>query len=198
VARLEHRGQTPNSPYRDPSSTQIGGAVDWTGDRDLAAAGTVGGNVEAHFHAALAADGMCAALAFLNARTRYRFTGLYRLEPPLLRNECLFDRENPSLSLGGETTPLAHTYCGIVAATHSAFLVDDSRNDARLTTHPARASVVSYVGVPIRAETGRVIGTLCHFDLRPRILPLDELTVLESISLSVSEWLSTGRSQPPV
>src|SRR5690349_7006368 len=37
------------------------------------------------------------ALEFLNARTRYRFTGIYHAEPPLLRNLFLFDRENPSL-----------------------------------------------------------------------------------------------------
>ena len=135
-------------------------------------------------------NGMCGALGLLNARTRYRFTGLYRADPPMLRNEYLFDRENPSISLGGDVNPLDHTYCGIVAATHAPFISIDARTDARLTNHPARDSVVSYVGVPVRNANGRIFGSLCHFDLRPRILPLDELAVLESISRCVSDWLA--------
>lgn len=38
-----------------------------------------------------------AALRFLNARTRFRYTGIYAIDPPTLRSIDLFDRENPSL-----------------------------------------------------------------------------------------------------
>lgn len=134
------------------------------------------------------------ALGILNERTRYRFTGLYHVEPPLLRNEYLFDRENPSLSLGGDANPLSDTYCGIVAAAEQPFVAADARTDARLTSHPARDSIVSYVGVPVRSIDGRIFGTLCHFDYRPRILPLDEVAVLEAISRCVSQWLTETRN----
>lgn len=133
---------------------------------------------------------MSQALSALNSRTRFRFTGLYRVEPPSLRNEYLFDRENPSLSLGGEVTPLSNTYCGIVAATKQPFVADDAPHDARLVAHPARESVVSYAGVPVRTADGRIFGTLCHFDLRPRILPPDELAILEAVSTVLSGWLA--------
>ena len=45
--------------------------------------------------------GLHAALGYLNERTRYRFTGLYRADPPLLRNIGLFDRENPDIDASG-------------------------------------------------------------------------------------------------
>lgn len=142
------------------------------------------------FRAVLTSVGMCGALGFLNARTRYRFTGIYRADPPVLRNVYLFDRENPSLSLGGDVVPLDNTYCGIVAATSTPFLAVDATMDPRLSAHPARDSVVSYAGVPVRSADGRIFGTLCHFDLRPRILPLDELAVLEASSRCISDWLT--------
>ncbi|HEY5086721.1 MAG TPA: GAF domain-containing protein, partial [Gemmatimonadaceae bacterium] len=155
------------------------------------------GTVEAQFRALLAASGMYVALGLLNARTRYRFTGVYRVEPPVLRNEYLFDRENPELTLGGDVSPLDHTYCGIVAATRAPFFSADARTDVRLAKHAARDSVVSYIGVPVVKTDGRIFGTLCHFDLRPRILPLDELAVLESISRLVSEWLADANRRQP-
>ena len=62
--------------------------------------------------------GIIGALRFLNGRTRYRYTGLYRAEPPLLRNVQLFDRENPTLNVSGEVKPLQQTYCGIVQETN--------------------------------------------------------------------------------
>ncbi len=147
--------------------------------------------VEDEFYFLLDSAGMLPALGMLNARTRYRFTGVYRVVPPDLRNEDLFDRENPTLSLGGDVTRLDDTYCGIVAATATPFLAIDSQSDPRLKKHPGRDSVVSYIGVPVRDSHGQIIGTLCHFDVRPRILPLDELALLESISFQVSGWLAT-------
>lgn len=147
-------------------------------------------NIESEFRAELGAGGMHRALAFLNARARYRFTGVYRVDPPLLHNEHLFDRENPSLSLGGDITELDRTYCGIVAATCAPFASDDAQTDSRLHDHASRDSVVSYIGVPVRTEDGRIFGTLCHFDVRPRMLPAGELPVLESIASFLSGWLA--------
>ena len=132
---------------------------------------------------------MHAALGFLNARTRFRFTGMYRAAPPLLLNVFLFDRENPTLALGGEVRLLDQTYCGIVSATRQPFATADSQHDARLMADPARDSVVSYIGVPIRISSGHLFGTLCHFDMRPRLLPLGEVETLEFISQLVAQWV---------
>lgn len=151
-----------------------------------------------HFARLLHGRGLLAALGYLNDRTRYRFTGLYRAEPPLLRNVALFDRENPDIDVSGAVAKLDETYCSITRRTGSPFSTDDALHDARLTTHAARDSVLCYSGVPVRLGNGVPWGTLCHFDLRPRLLPADELAVLASVAPVVAEWLAqqdaTGHS----
>lgn len=138
---------------------------------------------------ALASGGLLAALRVLNERTRFRFTGVYRAEPPMLRNVELFDRENPTLNVSGESTPLAETYCGITCGGGAPFSTPDAQRDARLAMHAARDSVLSYGGVPIRMDSGIPWGTLCHFDVRPRLLPPAELAVLESVAGVIARWL---------
>jgi hypothetical protein len=146
-----------------------------------------------HFARLLHGRGLLAALGYLNERTRYRFTGLYRAEPPLLHNIALFDRENPGIDGSGAVAKLDETYCSITRRTASPFSTDDAMHDARLTTHAARDSVLCYCGVPVRLGNGVPWGTLCHFDLRPRLLPPNELAVLANVAPVVAEWLvATG------
>jgi GAF domain-containing protein len=130
------------------------------------------------FETVLAEEGVHAALAFLNARTSHRFTGIYRLDAPMLRNVRLFDRENPSLQIGADA-PLRETYCSVVGASATPFTTADTRADERLREHPARESTLAYCGVPLRSAEGTTLGTLCHFDLVPRPVP-DEVPVLEA------------------
>jgi len=104
--------------------------------------------------------GVSAVLALLNARTRYRFTGVYRMEPPLLRNVHLYDRENPSLDGSGGSDPLV-----------------------------APDAMLSSLGVPIRGADGRVSGTLCHFDSRPRLVPAGEELVLARVATAFAAQL---------
>ena len=139
--------------------------------------------------ARLSGDGVLAALAWLNARTRFRFTGLYRAEPPLLRNLYLVDRENPALNVSGEACLLDDTYCAITCTRDADFTTSDARRDARLAEHPARRSVISYAGVPVRL-TGGVQGTLCHYDLRPRLLPPTELAHLDAVASVFGDWFA--------
>lgn len=134
--------------------------------------------VPARFASLLAAGNVRAVLARLNARTRYRFTGLYRVEPPLLRSVELFDRENPSLRLAGDINTLEDTCCAIVAHSEEPFATADARADRRVTGPAARSAVISYVGVPVHTPDGDLWGTLCHFDVRPRLIPRRELPVL--------------------
>jgi hypothetical protein len=132
----------------------------------------------------LEAAGPARALAFLNARTRYRYTGLYRAAPPLLCNLCLYDRENPGLNCSGEVSLLDETYCAIVCAHAEPYSVNDGRGTAaeRAALAAGRQAVLSYCGVPIRSSSGTVLGTLCHFDVRPRLLPRDECDLLEAVA----------------
>ncbi len=145
--------------------------------------------VIAQWTAALSKGGLVAALRVLNERTRFRFTGVYHADPPVLRNVVLFDRENPTLNVSGDVAVLEETYCGITYGTGAPFVTADAPGDARLVTHAARDSVLSYSGVPIRMRSGRPWGSLCHFDVRPRLLPADELPVLEVVAALLESWL---------
>jgi len=133
--------------------------------------------------------GPLAALEFLNERTHYRFTGIYRVEPPLLRNVFLVDRENPTLNVSGATSVLDGTYCSIVFTTSKPFATVDASRDTRLADHAARESVISYSGVVLRDAGGRPWGTLCHFDLRPRLLSRAESAALDAAGPVFMCWL---------
>jgi len=144
----------------------------------------------ARFAELLRDRGLHAALGYLNARMRYRFTGLYHAEPPLLHNIGLFDRENPDVDPSGAVTQLDETYCAITCATAKPFVTADASSDTRLEMHAARDSILCYAGVPVRLESGRMWGSLCHFDLRPRLLSTGELAALGTVAPVVAEWLS--------
>lgn len=141
------------------------------------------------FERRLHTNGILGALAFLNDRTRFRFTGLYRAVPPALHNVGLFDRENPALNVSGAVCALEDTYCALVCASGEPIGIDDSRDDTRLAQHPKREAILSYTGVPVREPGGRVLGSLCHFDGRPRLLPASELAFFESVAPLLARWL---------
>lgn len=130
----------------------------------------------------LAKGSLTSMLRALNERTRFRFTGLYRVDPPLLRNLFLYDRENPTLNVSGGVSSLEDTYCALVWSEDRPFATPNSASEPRLAAHAARERVQSYCGVPIRSVSGLVWGTLCHHDVRPRLLPRWENLVLERVA----------------
>ena len=138
-------------------------------------------------------SGIHAALAYLNGRTRYRFSGVYRVDPPMLRNVHLYDRENPRLNVSGDINTLRDTYCGIVGATRSCFETADASVDPRLTEHCWRETILSYIGVPILLPSGSVYATLCHYDVRPRLPPTGERELLERIAPLIAGWLNQSK-----
>jgi GAF domain-containing protein len=138
------------------------------------------------FSAILSGRGLHPALAWLNARTRHRFTGVYAFESLLLRNLCMFDRENPDLRVGSDGL-MEETYCSITGQGRKPFTLEDSSTDGRVAKHAARSSVISYCGVPLLTSEGTAFGTLCHFDLRPRIVPMSEIPLMESAAPLVLE-----------
>ena len=179
----DDRGQDPEELVPTPQSMPIASANAARVGADSILA------VRNAFEAQLRCGGLAAALAMLNERTRFRFTGLYRVAPPQLLNIALYDRENPTLSIAGAVCALTDTYCSIVYERGRAFRVSDGPAEVRLYAHPARDSVQSYAGVPVRLPGGNVLGTLCHFDGRPRIMPASELSVLREVAPFLVSWL---------
>lgn len=152
----------------------------------------------------LARDGLHAALKLLNARTPFRYTGVYRFDRDILRNVDLFDRWAPDQPRGSDA-PMGETYCAITGKLNDSLVVSDGRRDPR---HPWMRgnSVVSYCGVPIRAESGVAIGTLCHFDDKSCQSQGGEATFLMCIADAFRPWVladvdggvSAPREESPV
>ena len=123
-------------------------------------------------------QGVPAALAYLNARTPHRYTGIWRYEGDTLRSAALYDRANPALRRG-EDAPLSATYCAVVGQ-QSPLVIHEAATDARAQVQAVPTPVVSYCGVLIQDAQGRPFGTLCHYDLQRCQPRLSDLPLLEA------------------
>lgn len=142
-------------------------------------------------------DRLHEALRRMNDRVVHRFTGVYRFDPPTLRNVALFDAANPDIQVG-QDTPLSETYCSVVGETGHAFQTGDPRSDPRLADHPARESTLAYCGAPLRIdEEQEPFGTLCHFDVVPRAVPREEIPVLEAVAFLIARHLRRQSGRVP-
>lgn len=77
-------------------------------------------------------------------------------------------RADGTLGPAGFTEPLDTTWCGRVVE-DDGLLVDDTRDGPEYEAMPSTAAwgIVSYAGVPLRGEDGRVVGTLCALGHAP-------------------------------
>ena len=139
------------------------------------------------FTAVLEREGLHGALRHLNARTPFRFTGVYAFGGETLRNVALFDRWNPQEAKGADA-PMDETFCAIVGLTDGLLEVVDGRIDPRFPRMQKNA-VQSYCGAPIRDESGTPVGTLCHFDLMPCQAPSAELPLLTAAAAQLLPYL---------
>lgn len=154
-----------------PSSTKLGRP----GVTDLAAV--------------LAQGGLIEALRALNARTSFRFTGLYRYDGPMLRNVALVDRLDAQVIQGADA-PIETTFCGLVGKERSSFVTSDSRLDPRVVDLPLNATVLAYCGALVRNADGTPFGSLCHFDFEPREIPVDEVAMLEAFAPTLAKTVA--------
>ncbi|MES2942992.1 MAG: GAF domain-containing protein [Pseudomonadota bacterium] len=131
------------------------------------------------FNAVIEAGGLDAGLKFLNERTAYRYTAIYRFEGSLMRNIHLYDRQgedSPSL----KAVPLGDSFCQFVMA-EDGFATGDSASDGRLDGHKYQGVLNSYFGLPLLREPGKIYGTFCHFDFDPQNIPDSEIPFLEAV-----------------
>lgn len=108
--------------------------------------------------------GVHAGLAYLNRRTPHRYTGLFRFDGTVLRNEVLVDGNQPQVRQGDDT-PAEATFCALVGRQQAPLEILDAATDPQfggLVDTP----VMSYCGVLIRDAQGQPYGTLCHYDMQ--------------------------------
>jgi hypothetical protein len=122
-------------------------------------------------------QGVPAALAYLNHRTPHRYTGVFRFEGDMLRNEALTDRNQPAVRQGDDV-PLAVTYCALVGQQEAPVNILDASVDPQ--AQGVDTPVISYCGVLIRDDQGQAYGTLCHYDMQRCQERTTDLPLLEA------------------
>jgi len=86
-----------------------------------------------------------------------------------------------------EEIPLAGSFCGHVVENRTPLVIGDARLDLRLSEYTAvrELGVVAYLGIPLIAPCGHVLGTLCVIDHTPRVWREDQIQVLEELGISI-------------
>jgi GAF domain-containing protein len=146
----------------------------------------------AAFLTILEARGVRDALAWLVARTDYRFIGIWRFKDGKANAAVHFDKENPAQTRAQEV-PESATYCCFVRDSRGAFMTAHALLDPRTQGHPARDAVAAYCGVPLLTAEGELLGTLCHYDVVPR----DPEQIDLELMLKVAGTLALGGHVPP-
>ncbi|WP_433221072.1 GAF domain-containing SpoIIE family protein phosphatase [Dactylosporangium sp. CS-047395] len=88
-------------------------------------------------------------------------------------------------------TPLSHSFCQHVVIAAAPLVIEDARSDPRVAGNLAvpELEVVAYAGMPLTADDGAVLGTLCAIDTAPRRWTPDELALLEDLAAACSDTL---------
>src|SRR5882757_2542955 len=112
------------------------------------------------FKTTLKADGLRAAMRWLNDRVPYRFTAIFAFDGDMLRNICLIDKENPNITNCSDQ-PITESYCMYVHRSRERFNVEEASLDNRVAVHPKRHSVQCYYGIPLFGAERQMLGTVC-------------------------------------
>ncbi|HEX6039833.1 PAS domain S-box protein [Longimicrobium sp.] len=110
-----------------------------------------------------------AALVTLVSDDRQCFTGCVGLPEPWM---------------SARETPLSHSFCQHVVATGGPLVIRDAREHPQLRASPAIADlrVVGYLGVPLLAPDGSVLGSFCAIDRDPRAWTDEEVRGVQDLA----------------
>ena len=141
----------------------------------------------AAFKAKLEAGGVEAAIEFLNSRTPFRYSAIFRLEGDQIRNLYLYDRKHQTMSQP-HPMPLRESFCQIVVD-EGTFTTVHSAVDARVDGHAKQGVLNAYFGLPLVDTPGSIFGTFCHFDPEPKSLDTPEIPFLEAVTPLLMPYL---------
>ena len=119
------------------------------------------------FKTTLKADGLRAAMRRLNDRVPYRFTAIFAFDGDMLRNICLIDKTNQSITNCSDQ-PITESYCMYIHRSGERFSVEESSrwtNESQLIPSVKVFSVTT--AFHCLAPKGKMLGTVCHFDNTP-------------------------------
>ena len=126
-------------------------------------------------------EGLWTALRWLNSKVPYRYTAVFAFEGDALHNICLVDKEDPAVTYCGDQA-ISESYCLYIHHSGETFTVEEALLDARVEGHPKRTSFQCYYGVPLVGSDGKLLGTVCHFDVDPVRLTADVVMILDDVA----------------
>ncbi len=141
------------------------------------------------FRDVLLVGGLGVALDFLNTRTGYRFTFVYKSEPGFARRVMVHDRESLYIS-SRDPVPVTQTFFEFML-TEPAFSTADGLLDERSCQHPARTHFRGFCGVRLLYADGRHFGWLAHASPGAFPVPPDEATFLHLVAVPLMQVLET-------
>ncbi|UWR21193.1 GAF domain-containing protein [Sulfitobacter sp. S190] len=90
----------------------------------------------------------------------------------------------PDATAEARETPLSHSFCQHVVAADAPLVIRDAREDPLVQENLAipDLGVIAYLGIPIHAPDGHVLGSFCAIQSEPRDWTTDEREILEDIA----------------
>lgn len=141
------------------------------------------------FSEVLLVGGLGAALDFLNTRTDYRFTFIYRSELPFARRVLVHDRESLYIS-SRDLVPVTQTFFEFML-TEPAFATADGLLDERSHRHPGRMHFRGFCGIQLHGADGRHYGWLAHASPSAVAVPEHEIGFLLLAAVPLMQVLET-------
>lgn len=144
-------------------------------------------------------------LALLDSPTEEAFDRLTRLAAKILRAPValvsLVDHDRqffkscvglPEPWASQRQTPLSHSFCQYVVATHEPLIVSDARIHPLLHANLAipDLNVIAYAGIPLITSDGHTLGSFCVIDSQPRVWQPDEIEILQDLAGAVMTEIS--------
>ncbi len=99
------------------------------------------------------------------------------------------------LDVIGKSSPLSHSLCKLVVEDGVMLAIDDARQNARVSAHPAvvEFAIGAYLGAPLVTEDGFVLGSLCAIDTRPHLWSEGDRTALTTLAAWVMAEIKQRR-----
>jgi len=93
-------------------------------------------------------------------------------------------------------TPLSRSFCKLVTRTGTRLRVVDARIDPRVADNPVihELGVIAYLGLPVTAPGGTIIGSLCAIDSKPRDWSQEDEDTVLRLSHMASAQIALRRS----
>ncbi|MDP3607390.1 MAG: hypothetical protein Q8R59_16795 [Polaromonas sp.] len=141
------------------------------------------------FKEVLLVGGLGAALDFLNTRTDYRFTFIYKSEPPFARRVLVHDREFLYIS-SRDSVPVTQTFFEFMLS-EPAYATADGVLDERSCRHPGRTHFRGFCGIQLFYADGRHYGWLAHASPGALAVPEHETGFLQLAAVPLMQVLET-------